>query len=99
MNPWIVEISRGQIIESSSVGHGVVINADGETLLSFGDLKRETFPRSAVKWVQALELVLSGAADAFGLSDEHLAIACASYNGEQEHVTLVNQWLNQMKIP
>ena len=98
MNPWIVEISRGQLIESSSVGHGIAINADGETLLSFGDLKRETFPRSAVKWVQALELVLSGAADAFGLSDEHLAIACASHNGEKEHVTLVDQWLNQMGL-
>jgi L-asparaginase II len=98
MDPWIVEISRGQRVESSSMGHGVVVNADGKTLLSFGDLKRETFPRSAAKWVQALELVLSGAADALGLSDEHLAIACASHNGEHEHVTLVNQWLNQLDL-
>ena len=43
MDPWIVEISRGQRVESSSLGHGVVVNADGETILSFGDLKRETF--------------------------------------------------------
>ena len=98
MDPWVVEISRGQRVESSSLGHGVVVNADGETILSFGDLKRETFPRSAAKWIQALELIISGAADALGLSDEHLAIACASHNGEHEHVTLVNQWLTQLKL-
>ena len=98
MDHWIVEISRGQRVESSSLGHGVVVNADGETILSFGDLKRETFPRSAAKWIQALELIMSGAADALGLSDEHLAIACASHNGEHEHVTLVNQWLTQLQL-
>ncbi len=98
MDPWIVEISRGQRVESSSLGHGIVVNADGETILAFGDLKRETFPRSAAKWIQALELVLSGAADALCLSDEHLAIACASHNGEHEHVTLVNQWLTQLNL-
>ena len=52
MDPWIVEISRGHRVESSSLGHGVVVNADGETILSFGDLKRETFPRSAAKWIR-----------------------------------------------
>ena len=98
MDPWIVEISRGHRVESSSLGHGIVMNADGHTLLSFGDLQRETFPRSAAKWIQALELVLSGAADALGLSDEHLAIACASHNGEHEHVTLVSRWLDQLDL-
>ncbi|MEE2820322.1 MAG: asparaginase [Pseudomonadota bacterium] len=98
MDPWIVEISRGQCVESSSLGHGVVVNADGEIILSFGDLKRKTFPRSAAKWIQALELIMSGAADALGLSDEHLAIACASHNGEHEHVSLVNQWLTKLKL-
>ncbi|NCX50010.1 MAG: asparaginase, partial [Gammaproteobacteria bacterium] len=56
MDHWIVEISRGERVESSSLGHGIVMNADGETLLSFGNLQRETFPRSAAKWIQALEL-------------------------------------------
>jgi L-asparaginase II len=98
MDPWIVETSRGRRVESSSLGHGIVMTADGDTLLSFGDLQRETFPRSAAKWIQALELVLSGAADAFDLSDEHLAIACASHNGEDEHVDLVSRWLDQLDL-
>jgi L-asparaginase II len=98
MNPWIVEITRGSRVESSSLGHGIVMNADGETILSFGDINRETFPRSAAKWIQGLELILSGAADALNLSDEQLAIACASHNGEHEHVTLVTQWLKQIGL-
>jgi L-asparaginase II len=98
MDPWIVETSRGRCVESSSLGHGIVMTADGDTLLSFGDLQRKTFPRSAAKWIQALELVLSGAADAFDLSDEHLAIACASHNGEDEHVELVSRWLDQLDL-
>ena len=98
MDPWIVETSRGRRVESSSLGHGIVMTADGDTLLSFGDLQRETFPRSAAKCIQALELVLSGAADAFDLSDKHLAIACASHNGEDEHVDLVSRWLDQLDL-
>ena len=74
------------------------MNADGAELLAFGEKKRETFPRSAAKWIQALELVLSGAVDALELTDDHLAIACASHNGEPEHVAIVNTWLGQLGL-
>ena len=42
--------------------------------------------------------MLSGAADALGLTDDHLAIACASHNGEPEHIALVNAWLEQLGL-
>lgn len=74
------------------------MNANGVELLAFGEKKRETFPRSAAKWIQALELVLSGAVDALELTDDHLAIACASHNGEPEHVAIVNTWLGQLGL-
>ena len=74
------------------------MNADGVEIVAFGEKKRETFPRSAAKWIQALELVLSGAADALELTDDHLAIACASHNGEPEHVATVNAWLGQLGL-
>ena len=74
------------------------MNADGAELVAFGEKKRETFPRSAAKWIQALELVLSGAVDALELTDDHLAIACASHNGEPEHVAVVHAWLGQLGL-
>jgi L-asparaginase II len=51
-----------------------------------GDIERPVFARSAVKVLQALPLVASGAAERFQLVDAELALACASHNGEAAHV-------------
>jgi L-asparaginase II len=86
MNPILVEVTRGDAVESAHCGALAVVDADGGLVLSLGDIERPVFPRSAVKVLQALPLVASGAADAFGLGDEELALACASHAGEPAHV-------------
>ena len=60
---------------------------------AIGDIVSPVYPRSAVKPFQALLLVESGAADAFGLGDAELALACASHGGEPMHVERVDRWL------
>ncbi|HEY6511796.1 MAG TPA: asparaginase, partial [Burkholderiaceae bacterium] len=75
MNPCLVEATRGGIVESSHRGAFVVVDPQGATVRAVGDIQRPVFARSAVKVLQALPLVASGAADAFGLSDEELALA------------------------
>lgn len=85
MNPVLVEVTRGNAVESVHRGALVVVDADGAVLAALGDIDGPVFPRSAVKALQALPLVDSGAADRLGLSDEELAIACASHNGEPDH--------------
>ena len=85
MNPILVEAMRGGIRESAHRGAIAVVDADGSAVASLGDIERPVFPRSAVKVLQALPLVASGAADQLGLGDEELAVACASHNGEPEH--------------
>lgn len=96
--PWLVEITRGGIVESRHVGHGIVTSATGEVLLAFGEVDRPTFPRSAAKWVQGLPLVLSGAADHFQVTGDELALACASHNGEKGHREAVAQWLHRLGL-
>ncbi len=86
MNPVLVEVLRGGAVESSHRGAIAVLDADGAVLLSLGDIERPIFPRSAVKLLQALPLVESGAAERLGLTDAELALACASHNGEEVHV-------------
>lgn len=86
VNPVLVEALRGGAVESMHRGAVAVVDADGRRLLALGDVSRAVFPRSAVKLLQALPLVASGAADALKLGDEELAIACASHNGEPAHV-------------
>src|SRR5204862_3790451 len=93
MNPILVEAIRGGIVESAHRGAVALVDADGATVAALGDVERPIFPRSAVKVLQALPLVASGAADALGLDDEALAVACASHNGEPEHVAVVARTL------
>ena len=85
-HPTLVEALRGGIVESFHRGSIAIVDADGGMHTAMGDIDRPIFPRSAVKVLQALPLVASGAADALGLSDEELALACASHGGEDPHV-------------
>ncbi len=85
-NPVLAEALRGGIVESFHRGALAVVDAAGTVHTALGEIERPIFPRSAVKLLQALPLVASGAADALGLGDEELALACASHGGEAAHV-------------
>jgi L-asparaginase II len=92
-NPLLVEVVRGDMVESDHRGAVAVVDPAGRRVLALGDVARPVYPRSAIKPLQALVLVESGAADRFGLGPEELAIACASHGGEQGHVATVTRML------
>jgi L-asparaginase II len=92
-NPVLAEIWRGEILECVHRGAAVVATASGEVVEAWGDPARVILPRSSFKMIQALPLVESGAADAAGLSGEHLALACASHKGASVHTGLAASWL------
>jgi L-asparaginase II len=92
-NPVLVEVLRGGLVESTHRGAVCVVDADGATVLALGEVAQPVFPRSAVKALQALPLVESGAADRYGLDEEELAIACGSHGGEPAHVAAVERML------
>ncbi len=97
-NPVLVEALRGTALESAHRGAVAIVDADGRTVLALGDTARAVFPRSAVKLLQALPLVASGAADALGLTDAELALACASHNGEPAHVATARGMLGKIGL-
>jgi L-asparaginase II len=92
-NPILVEITRGPLVESIHRGSIAIADADGAIRFALGDIEIPVFPRSSLKPIQALALVESGAAEAFGLSDEEVALACASHSGEPMHTERVAAWL------
>jgi L-asparaginase II len=92
-NPVVVEATRGDLVESPHRGAGAVVDADGRVVMAFGDADRAVYPRSAVKALQALPLIASGAADRLGLSDKEIAFACASHSGSEEHVATARAML------
>lgn len=86
INPVLVETVRGGIVDLRHRGAVAVADAEGRLVWTTGDIERPVYPRSAVKLLQALPLVESGAADRYSLSDEQLALACASHSAEDGHV-------------
>jgi L-asparaginase II len=92
-NPVVVEATRGALVESAHRGAGAVVDADGRVVMVFGDADRPVYPRSAVKALQALPLVASGAADRLGLSDKEIALSCASHSGSEDHLATARAML------
>jgi len=97
-NPVFIEVTRGGFVESRHRGACVVVDADGKILQSWGDVDALVYPRSSLKPIQALPLIESGAADHFDLSDEEIALACASHSSEAFHVARVTAWLQRVGL-
>lgn len=96
MNPVMAEQTRGRQVESYHRGKAVVVDSLGHIIRSWGDIYELTFGRSALKIIQALPLVESGAADVFHLGPEELALAVASHHGEGRHVSILEKWLKKL---
>ena len=94
--PLVVEVTRGERVESRHEVDAVVVTADGSVVDAWGDPGTWVMPGSAVKPIQAIPLVAGGSADAFDLSDVELALACASHGGEPDHVAAVTRWLERI---
>lgn len=92
-NPVLVEAFRGRLVESRHRGAIAVAEPSGQLVVALGEVERPVYPRSAIKALQALVLVESGAADRFGLASEELALACASHSGEPGHVETATRML------
>ena len=95
-NPMLVEVTRGTMVESRHRAAFAISDTDGRLVLSAGDVERPVYPRSAIKPLQALPLIESGAADAYSLSAAEIALACASHGGEPRHVAAVLAWLERI---
>ena len=97
-NPVLVEVTRGAAVESRHRGALAVVRVDGTIVAQWGDIEAPVYPRSAIKPIQALALVESGAAERFSLGAEALALACASHTGEPCHAAAVGGWLERLGL-
>ena len=97
-NPVLVEVVRGDAVESRHRGAAAVVDAAGRLVESWGDIGRPVYARSAAKPLQALPLIESGAAARFRLTDIEIALACASHSGEAEQTLVVAAWLERLGL-
>ncbi|WP_170479369.1 asparaginase [Ruegeria arenilitoris] len=94
----MTELWRGPMLESLHLGHAVICDDVGRIVRSWGNPEAVVYPRSSAKMIQALPLITSGAAAKFGLTSEHLALACASHSGAAIHTDRVYAWLDHLGL-
>lgn len=92
-NPVIAEITRGAIVESHHRGAYAVSDLDGNLVLESGNIAAPIFPRSAIKAFQCYSLFQAGASEKFALTNEEIALCCASHNAEPEHLQVASALL------
>lgn len=98
INPVLVEVTRGGTVESRHRGAACVYDATGARVLACGEVETPIFPRSAVKLLQAVPFLETGAADVCQASFNELALACASHGGERGHVAVARAWMERLGL-
>ncbi len=86
----MIEVTRGPIVESVHFGAAALVDAAGRLVAYYGDPYTVTYLRSSAKPFQALPLIEMGGADYFHLTEEEIAITCASHSGTDRHVEVIN---------
>lgn len=87
MSVPLTRVYRGGHLESEHRGSIAVVDARGTLLAYAGDPGLRCCLRSAAKPFQAIPLLEYGGREEFDLSEEELALTCASHGGEPLHVT------------
>lgn len=97
-NPILIEVTRGRLVESCHRGAAIVVDAHGRIVAQWGDVEMPVYPRSALKPLQALSWVETGAAERFSVTSQEVAIACGSHSAEASHVACVAGWLARLGL-
>ena len=83
--PVLIEVWRGDVLESQHRGSFVLLEPDGTVASSAGDVDATMLPRSSLKPFQTVAMCAEG----FGGDDSQVALACASHDGERVHLDAV----------
>ena len=95
MPELLANVVRGETVESVHSGHLAIIDGEGSTVFECGEPSTVTFLRSSAKPFQTIPFLTSGAADAFGFTEDEIAMSIASHSGEPMHVERVKRMLEK----
>lgn len=95
-NPILIHSHRGGLIENEHRGAYIVVDPHGDVISAAGHYQSMIYARSSLKPINVLAMIESGAADHFNVTDEEIALACASHSGEEIHVQKVAAWLDRI---
>lgn len=98
MNPILVEVYRNQVLESFHRGVICIVNQKNEVVFSVGDVHQICYPRSAMKLLQVIPLLVHGGIERFNFTLEEIAVMCGSHNAEADHLRVVNSILQKVGL-
>lgn len=94
----LVNVYRGELVESSHFGSIAVVDSTGRLLAYAGEPHLESFLRSSAKPFQAIPLLVEGGVEEYDLTSEEVAMTCASHGGEPRHVSAVAALLRKGEL-
>ncbi len=94
----IVEVTRGDLIESVHRVAAAATNATGDVILRTGDIESPVFLRSSAKPFIAAAAIAAGVREAFELDMREIAVMCASHVGEPFHIAAVRSILRKIGL-
>ncbi len=94
----IVEVTRGDLVESVHHVAAAAANANGDVILRIGDIESPVFLRSSAKPFIAAAAIQAGVREAFGLEMREIAVMCASHVGEPPHIAAVRSILQKIGL-
>ena len=89
---------RGEVVESIHYGAIAVVDGSGKLFAWSGNPDTVSFLRSSAKPFQTLPLVEMGGVDAFQITEEELAITCASHSGTDQHLKTITRLQRKIGI-
>ena len=94
----IVDVLRGDVVESTHRVHVAVYHAEQGLIASAFNPAHHSFVRSAIKMFQVMPFVEAGGVTDVGLTGEELALCTASHGGEPFHVADARSILSKAKV-
>jgi len=95
----LVCLTRSGVPDTLHRGSVVVVDDTGSVLFALGDPETRAYLRSSAKPIQCIPVITSGAADAFRLDDNDIAIICGSHRGGEAQIAQVRSILAKCALP
>ncbi len=98
MAEGLVQITRGNLTENIIRGDIVVLDQNGHLNAVCGNSQKKAYLRSAAKPIQAIVAVREGVLEYFDITDEELAVMCASHIAEEVHIKAILSILQKISL-
>jgi L-asparaginase II len=95
---FVVEVTRGDLVESIHQVAACAVDAGGTVHLRAGEIDVPVFLRSTAKPFIAAAAVKAGVVERFGLEPREIAVMAASHHGEPFHIDAVRSILRKIGL-